>query len=171
MFNSLESSKKVLNWINSIFNDPLTEILLNNSHLTKIQAETLIIDSLVENYLDQKISYEEKSKMRRSLKGVSRGAFNRTLHQANKNIISSIYTILFLGYIGLLETPSLDGLVETANNLATYVREYRSLLNKHNSDYNKLNNSKALIILKNEIISRLNNIIRGEKTHIKRGRV
>ena len=133
--------------------------MLNNSHLTKIQAETLLIDSLVESFLDQKISYDTKSKMRRSLKGVSRGAFNRTLHQANTNIVSSIYTVLLLGYLGILETPSLEGFIVTSNKLATYVKEYRNAFNNLDSDSINEKRDKSLIILKEELLSSLNTII------------
>ena len=153
----------VQKWIKSFFNDPLTDILIKNSHLTKIQAETLLIDNLAENLLDQKIGYEAKSKMRGSLKGVSRGAFNRTLHQANKNIIASIYTIFLLGYLGILETPSLDGFIETSNKLATYVKEYRNIINDANSDLTDKNKETALINLKEELLSNLNTIITPKK--------
>lgn len=159
MLNSWERDERVQKWIKSAFNDSLTKILLNNSHLTKIQAETLLIDNLAENFLDRKIGYEEKAKMRRSTKGVSRGAFNRTLHQANKNIIASIYTIFFLGYLGILETPSLDGFIETSNKLATYVKEHRALLNGGDSELNDINKTKSILILKEELISSLNRII------------
>jgi hypothetical protein len=161
--NSLEQVEKVQKWIKSLFTDPLTEILINNSHLTKIQAETLLIDNLAENVLDQKIGYELKAKMRGSLKGVSRGAFNRTLHQANKNIIASIYTIFFLGYLGILETPSLDGFIETSNKLATYVKEYRSILKGDTSDRTSKNKDVSLKTLKEELISNLNTIIPPKK--------
>lgn len=159
MLNSRERDEEVQKWIKSVFSDSLTKILVNNSHLTKIQAETLLIDNLAENFLDRKIGYAEKAKMRWSTKGVSRGAFNRTLHQANKNIIASIYTIFFLGYLGILETPSLDGFIETSNKLATYVKEHRALLNSGNSELNDINKTKSILILKEELISSLNRII------------
>jgi len=159
MLNSRERDEEVQKWIKSVFNDSLTKILVNNSHLTKIQAETLLIDNLAENFLDRKIGYAEKAKMRWSTKRVSRGAFNRTLHQANKNIIASIYTIFFLGYLGILETPSLDGFIETSNKLATYVKEHRALLNSGNSELNDINKTKSILILKEELISSLNRII------------
>ena len=163
---SLESLKKVQKWIDDLFNDPIVDILLNNSHLTKIQAETLLIDSLVESFLDQKISYDTKSKMRRSLKGVSRGAFNRTLHQANTNIVSSIYTVLLLGYLGILETPSLEGFIVTSNKLATYVKEYRNTSNNLDSDSINEKRDKSLIILKEELLSSLNTVIPRKKHNL-----
>jgi len=163
LLNSFEHVKKVQEWITSTFNDPLTKILVNNSHLTIIQAETLLIDSLTENILDQKIGYEAKSKMRRSLKGVSRGAFNRTLHQANKNIIASIYTIFFLGYLGILETPSLDSFIEASNKLATYVKEHEEFRKGKDSGRTDNNKAKALLILKDELKLTLNTLITPKK--------
>ena len=157
--NICEQGDVVQKWVKSIFNDPLTTILLNNSHLTKIQAETLLIDNLVENMLDRQIGYEEKAKMRLSTKGVSRGAFNRTLHQANKNIIASIYTIFFLGYLGILETPSLDEFIETSNKLATYVKEQRAHLNSGILELDDIKRTKSFLNLKKELISNLNRMV------------
>ena len=159
MLNSSEQTDEVQKWIKSAFNDPLTKILLNNSHLTNIQAETLLIDNLADNILDNKLGYYEKAKMRQSKKGVSRGAFNRTLHQANKNIIASIYTIYFLGYLGILESPSLDGFIETSNKLATYLKERKTILNSGDSELNNINKTKSIMILKKELLSSLNRII------------
>jgi len=159
MLNSSKRTDEVQKWIKRAFNDPLTKILLNNSHLTNIQAETLLIDNLADNILDKKLGYYEKAKMRRSKKGVSRGAFNRTLHQANKNIIASIYTIYFLGYLGILESPSLDGFIETSNKLATYLKERKTILNSGDSELNNINKTKSIMILKKELLSSLNRII------------
>ncbi len=167
MLNTYERKDSVQNWIKSIFNDDLSIILLNNSHLTKIQAETLLIDNLAENMLDLKIGYEEKAKMRASTKGVSRGAFNRTLHQANKNIIASIYTIFFLGYLGILETPSLDEFIETSNKLAIYVKEHRTLLNSGVSELDEIKRAESILNLKKELISSLNRIVSRENINDK----
>lgn len=167
MLNTYEQKDSVQNWIKSTFNDALTIILLNNSHLTKIQAETLLIDNLAENMLDRKMGYEEKAKMRVSTKGVSRGSFNRTLHQANKNIIASIYTIFFLGYLGILETPSLDEFIETSNKLAIYVKEHRTLLNSGVSELDDIKRAESILNLKKELISSLNRIVSRENINDK----
>lgn len=167
MLNTYERKDSVQNWIKSTFNDTLTIILLNNSHLTKIQAETLLIDNLAENMLDRKMGYEEKAKMRMSTKGVSRGAFNRTLHQANKNITASIYTIFFLGYLGILETPSLDEFIETSNKLAIYVKEHRTLLNSGVSELDDIKRAESILNLKKELISSLNRIVSRENINDK----
>ncbi len=51
---------------------------------------------------------------------LSRGAFDRTLIQARKNITEAIYTILMLGYTGLLESPQLEPFLEVGNRLRSY---------------------------------------------------
>ena len=159
MLNSNNDMERIQSWIISVFDDPLAKILLNSSHLTKIQLETLLIDGLAEHILDRKIGYEEKSKMRLSMKGVSRGAFNRTLYQARKNIIGSIYTILLLGYLGILETPSLDPFIEASNRLATYMKEYVHVWKEGDSKLVDKNKIKSLSILKEELKLSLNNLL------------
>lgn len=153
-----KDKEKVQKGIISSFNDPLSKILLNKSHLTKIQLETLIIDGLAEHILDRKIGYEEKSKMRLTVKGVSRGAFNRTLYQARKNIMGAIYTILLLGYLGILETPSLDPFIEASNRLATYANEYRRMYKEENLKLINKNKIKSISILREDLELTLKNI-------------
>jgi len=70
-------------------NDPIVKILTKNSRLTKTQLETFLIDALAENLAEKSLRYEEKAKLRLLRTGVSRGAFNRTLKQARRNIIQS----------------------------------------------------------------------------------
>jgi len=163
MFNSNNNVKEVQDWIISVFDDPLAKTLLNHSHLTKIQLETFLIDSLAESILDKKIRYADKSKMRISAKGVSRGAFNRTLHQAKNNIMSSIYTILCLGYLGILDTPSLDPFIEMSNKLATYVKEYLRVLKGNNLKVKDTKKLKMMSVLKEELILSLNSLLLTKK--------
>ena len=111
----------VKKWLNDILNDPVTSILLKYSNLTKIQFETVIIDLISESSPSNGLRYEDKANMR-AIK-VSRGAFNRSLNQARKNIISSVYTVLLLSYIGLFGGP----LFEDYQNIAEKLREYTAL--------------------------------------------
>jgi len=91
-------------FIDRSFKDPVAGLLLKHSNLTKTQFETLIIDLVSDHLTDIAITYKDKAILRS--KKVSRGAFSRTLSQARKNIISALYTILLLSYIGFLgETP------------------------------------------------------------------
>jgi hypothetical protein len=120
--------KNVQGWLTGILQDPITKILIKNSHLTRAQVETLLIDILSENIAERKLAYEEKARLRLLKEGVSRGAFNRTLKQARGNVIRSIYTVILLGYLGILETSNLEPYMEIANKLRTYTEAYRNLI-------------------------------------------
>lgn len=114
-------------WLTYSIDDPIVKILSKNSHLTKTQLETLLIDVLAENTAGKSLKYEEKAKLRLLKTGISRGAFNRTLRQARRNVIQSIYTILLLGYLGVFEDTCLDPYIEAANKLHTYMNTYRKI--------------------------------------------
>ncbi|MFQ6055804.1 MAG: hypothetical protein ACE5J3_07470 [Methanosarcinales archaeon] len=135
-------------WLISIINDPFVKILVKNSNFTKTQLETFLIDILAEKMTERKILYEEKAKLRLLKKGVTRGAFNRTLKQARKNVIEAIYTIILLGYLGVLESPSLEPYLELANKLEAYKETYRNIWKK-----NELKNEyvRVLNLLQKEI--------------------
>jgi len=117
----------VQRWLTGSFNDPIARILIENSHLTKTQLETFLIDILAENISGKTLKYDDKSKLRLLKGGVSRGAFNRTLRQARKNVVESIYTVLLLGYLGVFESTSLDPYLEVANKLQNYISAYRDI--------------------------------------------
>jgi hypothetical protein len=93
--------------------------------LTKKQYENLLIGSLREKFINRGIRFESKL----WLKGqrVSRGAFYRTLRQARRNVISSIYTIFLLGYIGLFDSPRLEPFIEVSNALRDLSERMREL--------------------------------------------
>jgi hypothetical protein len=122
----MKLKKRVQNWLNYSLSDPIVKILLKNSNLTKIQLETLLIDVLAANISEKRLKYDEKAKLR--ILAVSRGSFNRSLRQARQNASKSIYTLLLLGYLGILEEISLEPYLETANKLKTYVNTQRELL-------------------------------------------
>jgi hypothetical protein len=130
---SLLAKEKVQNWLKRALNDPLAKILIENSNLTRTQVETLLIDFLAENITDKSLKMEEKARLRLTRAEISRGAFNRTLRQARKNVIQSIYTVLLLGYFGIFDTTRLDPYREIANKLQTYINAYRNLL-PHDAD-------------------------------------
>jgi hypothetical protein len=133
----LSLKKNVQNWIIQAFNDPIVKILSKNSHLTKTQLETLLIDILSENMSGKQLKYDEKAKLRLTKAKITRGAFNRTLQQAKENVTRSIYTILLLGYLGILETTQLNLYIEIANKLHEYLDAYKNMpktdekLNEH----------------------------------------
>ena len=120
----------VQSWLISSQNDPIVKILAKNSHLTKTQLETLLIDVLSENISGKTLKYDEKAKLRLTKAKISRGAFNRTLKQAKENVTKSIYTILLLGYLGIFESTTLDPYLEIANKLQQYIEAYKNIPNK-----------------------------------------
>jgi len=107
-------------------NDPITKLLATNSHLTKTQLETLLIDILADNIADKQLKYDEKARLRLTKAKISRGAFNRTLKQAKENVLRSIYTVLLLGYLGVTESSTLDPYLEVANKLQEYIEASKS---------------------------------------------
>jgi len=116
----LSFRKSVQNWLRRSSEDPLAKILAKNSNLTSTQLETLLIDVFAEHLASKSLKYEEKAKLRQTKAAVSRGSFNRTLRQAKKNVIQSIYTILLLGYLGLIENTDLYPYLEASNKLKAY---------------------------------------------------
>ena len=108
--------------IDRVFKDPITKLLLKNSNLTQLQFETFVIDVLTELLSEEKISYKEKSFLR--TKKVSRGSFSRTLSQSRNNIISSIFTILLIYYIGVFDSLHF----EEYEMLADQLKEYSKLV-------------------------------------------
>lgn len=150
-----------LKFIKEILNDSLTKKFIENSHLTKIQVETLLIHFLVDVYSDERTSYDLKGRLRtlidkkklnyslnKKSSGVSRGAFRRVLNQAARNITKSIYTLILLGYLGLLETPSLQPFVELSN----LIKEYYDTVKETTQGSRELHEQK-LKILYNQIES------------------
>ena len=122
----MSDNKGVQNIIEKSFQDPISELLLKRSSLTKAQFETLIIDMLIDSMSDENVSFKEKTAFR--TRKVSRGSFSRTLGQARTNVISSIYTIILLSYIGVFESSPF----EEYQMLTEKLREYLTVM--ENSD-------------------------------------
>ncbi len=120
--------ENVQNWLKRSVNDPIAIILSKNSNLTKAQLESLLIDFLANNIAEKSLTNEEKANLRISKAEISRGAFNRTLRQARKNVIQSIYTLLLLGYLGMFSSVRMDPYLEAANKLQDYVSAYKDVL-------------------------------------------
>jgi len=102
-------------------------MLLTNSQLTLTQVETLITDSLTSNVA---VKRSQKRMFRPSKARISRGAYNRTLIQAQNNVIRSIFTILLLGYLELFDSASLQPFLELSDTIHSYVQEAKSSGNK-----------------------------------------
>jgi hypothetical protein len=114
-------------WILGSLHDPIVKILSENSHLTKVQLETLLIDVLSENFAGKQLKYDEKAGLRLIKSKISRGSFNRTLMQAKGNVINSIYTVLLLGYLGVFETISLSPYLAIAEKLHAYTETLKQM--------------------------------------------
>ena len=113
----MTSDENLQKIIYKTFQDPIADLLLKQSNLTRIQFETLIIDLLTDILSDKKLSFYEKSLFRKEK--VSRGSFSRTLAQARSSVISSIFTIVLLSYIGVFDKP-----FEEYQELAEKLRDY-----------------------------------------------
>jgi len=120
--------ENVQKWLTRSINDPIVKTLAKNSNLTKVQLETLLIDFLATNIAGNPMRNEDKARLRLSKSEISRGAFNRTLRQARKNVIQSMYTIMLLGYLGIFNNTRLDSYLEAATKLQHYVSAYRDIL-------------------------------------------
>ena len=114
-------------WVIRALEDPIVKILAKKSHLTKIQLETLLIDLISDNMSDFPLKYDEKVQFRLTKAKISRGSFNRTLKQSQKNIITSIYTLLLLGYLGIFDSPALSSYIEISNKLKTYIESWNDI--------------------------------------------
>jgi len=100
--------------------DKILKILLENSNMTRKQFESFLIDSVSESSLQRGDISRERPKLRTDRDFLSRGSFDRTLSQARRNVTEAIFTVLLLGYTGLLETPQLEPFTEVGNRLKNY---------------------------------------------------
>jgi len=108
--------------IRDLIRDPVTKLLLANSQLTLAQLETLLADSLSgQDYAKKSV----RRMYRPTGRKLSRGAFNRTLIQAQNNVIRSIYTVLVLGYVGLYDSATLQPFIELSDTMQSYTQQAR----------------------------------------------
>lgn len=89
--------------LDSLRRDALVSFLLERSSLTEAQFDTIIL-SASERKLKAKAAMRDGRE-------VSEGAFIRTLRQGQKNIESSLYTMILLNYIGLVGNGDLERLL------------------------------------------------------------
>ncbi len=126
-----ETIKKLTSGAKQVLREPILKKLQEGSVLSEAQIETLLIDLVVEDNYGSHITYENKalyrSKHGTRSRGVSRGAFNRTLKQARKNLTRSFYTMLLLAYLGLFELTIFRPFEEVAARIGDY-RRIRDIL-------------------------------------------
>jgi hypothetical protein len=126
-----ESLKQLTTGARQVLKEPLLKKLQEGSVLSKAQMETLLIDLVVEDSYGSHITYEDKAafktKQGTRSRGVSRGAFNRTLKQARRNISRCLYTMLLLAYLGLFEQTIFRPFEEVAARIGDY-RRIRDIL-------------------------------------------
>ncbi len=146
--------ERVQTYLKGALNDPIVKILSKNSHLTKIQLETLLIDLLADSLTGKIVKYDEKADFRLIKAKISRGSFNRTLKQSKENVIKSIYTVLLLGYLGIFETSTLNPYLEIANKLHDYLEAYNQT---SQTNVNK-DRSKIIEIIREELEISLNRL-------------
>jgi len=155
--------ESVQTWLLGSINDPIVKIIAKHSHLTTTQLETLLIDVLSENISGKQLKYDEKASLRLTKAKISRGAFNRTLRQAKENVIKSIYTVLLLGYLGVLESPTLDPYLEIANKLHEYLEACKDIPNKGEQLNDHL---KVIEIIREQLETSLKQLSSPSKTHL-----
>jgi hypothetical protein len=109
--------------IDKTVSDPISELLLSHSQLTQAQLETLLADSISN---EKTLKKGERRLFRPSGRATSRGSYNRTLIQAQNNLIRSIYTIVLVGYVGLFDTPGLQPFLELSDNIQSYAEELKT---------------------------------------------
>lgn len=123
--------KRLTSSAKQVLREPILKQLQEGSVLSKAQIETLLIDLVVEDSYGSHITYENKASYRSrkgaSSRGVSRGAFNRTLNQARRNLTRCFYTMLLLAYLGLFEFTIFRPFEEVAARIGDY-RRIRDIL-------------------------------------------
>jgi hypothetical protein len=112
--------------------------LLDRSNLTKAQFETILLEQLGDEMAGQHLKREEMAGLSRSEAGISRGAWNRTLAQAKRNVSQAIHTFLLLGYTGLIETPSLSPFLEASDRLKENATQLREVAQSDKTAYERL---------------------------------
>ncbi|MCP8310202.1 MAG: hypothetical protein L6N94_01725 [Candidatus Methylarchaceae archaeon HK01M] len=99
--------------------DLIVGYLIKRSAFTKVQLDTYLIDCITSG---EKISLKMKIEMRDKT-NVSKGAFLRTLKQAQENLQKAIYTLILAEYMGILEEGATIKLIQIGNLLKNRKKE------------------------------------------------
>ena len=95
--------------------DNLLQSIFEESNLTKTQLDSLL---LAFQYKIEGYSLDEVVKMRDS-GPVSKGSYLRTLGQAQSNFRSSLYTLLLVVYLGILDTSTIADFMALSDRLSS----------------------------------------------------
>ena len=95
--------------------DNLLQSIFEESNLTKTQLDSLL---LAFQYKIEGYSLDEIVKMRDS-GPVSKGSYLRTLGQAQSNFRSSLYTLLLVVYLGILDTSTIADFMALSDRLSS----------------------------------------------------
>ncbi len=95
--------------------DSLLQSIFEESNLTKTQLDSLL---LAFQYKIEGYSLDEIVKMRDS-GPVSKGSYLRTLGQAQSNFRSSLYTLLLVVYLGILDTSTIADFMALSDRLSS----------------------------------------------------
>jgi hypothetical protein len=105
--------------IRMMIQDPVTKSLAHESQLTIAQLEALLAASFSD---ENGLKKSERRLYCPSRSHISRGAYNRSLIQAQNNVIRAIYTVLLLGYVGLFSTSALQPFLELSDSIQGFIQ-------------------------------------------------
>jgi len=134
------------------------KILVEESNLTPIQFQTFLIYQIIKRNKDEGRDLEWVPNIRVDKAEISRGSFKRTLDQAVKNIIRSIYTVFLLGYVGIFDSPTLEPFIEVSGEIRSYLERLRSADRQLNSE-----STQTIMILCEELRKVIENLARVKK--------
>jgi len=155
---TLDGAKQILT---ATFRDPITQTLLIHSSLTRTQFETVLISMLGQELSGRALLSHERLVLRLTKPKLTRGSFNRTLSQARRNIVGSIYTILLLGYVGLFDSPELAPFLELASRMKAYIDQREA-----SETMTQEERGEVMKIIGDELEEAINTLVRGAPNEV-----
>jgi hypothetical protein len=98
-----------LGMIEGLLKDPIVRFLLENSCVTRVQADALLVAR--ESKLKEAVKLVERGR-------VSKGSFVRTLRQGQRNVEACVYTLFLMSYLGLLNEETTQQLGRTVSMMS-----------------------------------------------------
>ena len=106
--------------------DPILDYLYQHSHLTQTQLDTFLIRK---QQVDIKLQNQIKLKDGNI---PTKGAFLRSLQQAKNNINKSIYTILLINYLEIIDYNDIQNIEKISQILLEFKQKKSESINKEN---------------------------------------